>query len=449
MSTPVLFRTLEVLTVAVVVVFLIVTAYAFASARNTFGAVGAKTATAARSAFEVQTALAEMDTSVAEAMLVNGDRGRQPQRDQALASYQRSAARASDSAVSAAEALDGGDARPVRDVLNGVSEYQRRVERALLLQQRGDDAGALAEYRQATDQMQGSLLPRARELTDANVAQLDAKYSEQNDQIQMVSSTVSGVIVACFFILAVSQVFLFRRTRRVLNGGLLAASLLLVGGTTMAGAGLSNASTNLRAAKVDAFDSIVTLSRARATLYGMRGSQSAYLLEPDGDRRKAAEQRYLREAQALLSTPTGSATIASYSSLATAFSNEESPATFSNGYRGLFVDAFTSTSFQTERDNLKKMVASYARFQAGDLAIRNPNAPQPDVLVAYFQLSLPTIDDPIAASIDVNTEAFDAAIDRGNRVATFWQIVLPLVALASIALVVLGFRPRIAEYQRS
>src|SRR5690606_32789536 len=155
-------------------------------------------------------------------------------------------------------------------VLDGLGRYERLVERALLLDSQRRHAAREAAgqgrsaYRGATDPMRRVLRPRAANLTPESGA-IGRRASA--DTAGTLRRMRAGVIAAGLLALACLvglQVFLARRFRRVLALALIGATLATAG---MAAVGLSVIQQNLdqlRTAKTEGFDSVLTLARARA-----------------------------------------------------------------------------------------------------------------------------------------------------------------------------------------
>ncbi|MBO1335669.1 hypothetical protein [Streptomyces sp. VRA16 Mangrove soil] len=93
------------------------------------------------------------------------------------------------------------------------------------------------------------------------------------------------------------QWYVARRFRRVLNPGLLAATLCALLAVTVGAQALAADSAQLRGARRDAFDSVVALARARAIAYDANADESRYLL--DKERRTSYEDRFFAKAQKL------------------------------------------------------------------------------------------------------------------------------------------------------
>ncbi len=442
-------RALEVVTVASVVVFLAVATYAFASTRNTFGVAGERQKAGVAAALDIQRSLADLDATFAEVMLV-GDRADLGTSRQALLDHvHEQLSASSDNLVKATRTLDEGDQDgAAREIVAGLGTYQSHLDRALLLASLARNDEARGEYRDATQVMQATLLPNSQRLADDSIGKLNTTSDQQQGRVGLLANVVTVGVVACFGALIVSQLLLFRRTRRILNGGLAAATVLLASATFMADAGLSNASTNLRIAKRDAFDSAVTIRRARATVSDVRGDQLRWVL--DRERAATAESRLVDQSQQLLRVGPGGATPSTYWTVAKSVSDQPDIVFRDPRYGGHLAEAYRSVSFDDESTKLTSAFTSYARFQDSGLRARETFAKDPAeaTRISVDQSDFSTLDRELAEAVAINDRAFDDSINKGQTVATLWQAAVPLVALGCIALIIAGFRPRIAEYQR-
>lgn len=454
LTTPAVLRILEVLTVSAVVVFLVVTTFAFAGARSAFADARDRTSEGVSAALDVQFALSEMDANAASMLLVADRTDLDVTRAGALDGYRQRWTTAYDGVVATTRRLDPGeDSAQVQVLVSKMPEYQSHVDLALFLQSRNEKAAALQEYQRATDLMRGTLLEAAKSLTDVNTRKLDSISSRQQAEVHAVATVVTVVVVICFVMLLASQLFLFRRTRRTLNFGLIAATVLLAGGIGMAGAGLSNASTNLKVAKSDAFDSKVELSRARAEVSRAHADELRWLF--DHDRARTYEDDFLATSTGLLQKgTTGSAANAQiyYDGTAkpAADSAKVTPNRFPN-YSGRLITAYKSVSFPGEDRKVQVIFEKYAAFQLTNARVLTNYNADPTKLPpnALSGGEFRELDNAIGDAVKINDDAFDQALDNGSNTALLWLVLLPLVSLLCIVFIVLGFRPRIAEYQRS
>jgi hypothetical protein len=107
----------------------------------------------------------------------------------------------------------------IADITTELPIYTGLVERARVNNRQGLVVG-VAYLRRASDQMQDSILPAAAELQRRQAARLDDAYHRVAFAACLVS--LAGLIWA--------QVFLFQRTHRVFNVGLVAASVAVLAG---------------------------------------------------------------------------------------------------------------------------------------------------------------------------------------------------------------------------
>ncbi|MCU1609911.1 MAG: hypothetical protein JWM45_1827, partial [Pseudonocardiales bacterium] len=113
----------------------------------------------------------------------------------------------------------------IADITTELPIYTGLVERARVNNRQGLVVG-VAYLRRASDQMQDSILPAAAELQRRQAARLDDAYHR-------VGSVLYIALAACLVSLAGliwAQVFLFQRTHRVFNVGLVAASVAVLAG---------------------------------------------------------------------------------------------------------------------------------------------------------------------------------------------------------------------------
>ena len=162
-------------------------------------------------------------------------------------------------AVSLAQAATqaGGEqatANQITDITIQLPVYTGLVERARANNRQGLAVG-VAYLRLASDQMRNRILPRAAELQRRQAARLDDAY-QRAGSVPIIALVACGVSLAG---LIWAQWFLFQRTHRVFNIGLVAASgAVLVGLVWWTGAGAASASalTSSHGHSESAFDGL-------------------------------------------------------------------------------------------------------------------------------------------------------------------------------------------------
>jgi hypothetical protein len=137
----------------------------------------------------------------------------------------------------------------------------------------------VAYLRRASELMQSSILPEAAELQRRQAARLDDAYRRAGS-VPVVALVAGGVSLAG---LIWAQVFLFRRTHRVFNVGLIAASGAVIAGLvwwTVAGVA---AAGSLAAALGHSRSVSDALAPAQIAALQARASESLELVDRNGD----------------------------------------------------------------------------------------------------------------------------------------------------------------------
>ncbi|GAA0403005.1 hypothetical protein Acor_33830 [Acrocarpospora corrugata] len=393
-------------------------------------------------------ALSDMDAQVATVLLA-GEEGR-PGRQAALNRYDQRRAQA-DSAVLQAADLARGDPTgqmTVRAVLDGLGRYERLASRALLLDEQAPHAAgppsqpALEVYRQATDLMRLDLLPKAYNLTLDSGTVVRHAYAAESSAVLAGRFWVAlgGALVLA--VLVALQVFLTRRFRRAINPALLAATVV-VGVLTVAGIlVLQRASDELRTAKEDGFDSVLVLSRARAIGNSLHGDESRYLLDPQ--RADTYEQVYLDKSQSVLYVPGGN--LDKYYAAV-----DQSVAAFPGkaDFLGFYGSEADRVTLPGQREALAKVLTRYQQFQRDDRQMRQfaTTGKNGDAVRQAMGTSFGAYDAALVELTAQRRQAFDAAVAAGDRALDGWNLLLPGAALAAALLILVGVRPRLAEYR--
>ncbi|GIH73995.1 hypothetical protein [Planobispora longispora] len=394
-------------------------------------------------------ALSDMDTQVANVLLIGDEHGLGKGRQRALELYER---RRSDAgrAVLQASALAGADPaerRTVQAVLDRLGRYERLAARALLLdEQAGHPAGppperVLEVYRQATDLMRLELLPMAYNLTLESGTIVRRAHDEHTSALG-----TGQVLVAAAGLLALGglvwlQAFLARRFRRVFNPALLVATAIagmyaLTGFTVLGGeAGL------LQEAKREGFDSVLALARARAVGNSMHGDQSRYLLDPE--RADTYEQTYLDKSQSVLYAPSGNLG-AYYTAVAEGVAAYPAKAEF----LGLIGQEAARSGPSARQAAIADVLRRYREFQQSDAQLRRATSREAvQVLVGQLATRFEAYDAALVKLAGIHRTTFDRAVRDGEeRVEELWFL-LPMAMISTAVLIVAGVWPRLSEYR--
>jgi len=440
--------------------FYVVANIAVGNARDGLRVIGHDAGPQVLATGDLYFALSDMDSQVADILLAGGGSSLATAQ-QARGRYNQDRATADRAALQAAElsAGDPTDQATVRSVLDVLGQYERLATQALVLDQQANrPAGpptpaVIAAYRQATDLMKLQLLPQAYNLTLAGGATVreayEAKRSAASSGRVWVALTGLAVLVA----LAGLQIYLVARFRRRVNFALaLATAGLIVLGVSSLRL-LSGEATQLQLAKADGFDSILTMSRARAISNSMHADEIRFLLDPG--RTDTYSLDYLDKSQTVLYVPSGNLG-EYYTGLSAAVRAYQAS---SRGER--FLGFYGEEARAHPGPALTAVLTRFQQIQADDQRIRQlagAGHSRQAIAVLTGQTSgsssydFDRYDQAIVSLIGLHREAFDQSIrtgdqDLGRSILGSWAGLLPLAVLGVAVLVIAGVRPRLAEYR--
>jgi hypothetical protein len=460
LTTPARIRVLTGAAVALAVAFGVVAAVLFGSVSSGLQLIGHKAAPEVTASTSLYFHLNDMDAQVANVLLVGNLTGMGIDRQQAQAIYAQDRSQA-DRALQSASVVAGLSAsaqRALRTVLDGLGQYEALAGEAMYVDGKSTagagrpPAAALALYRQATDEMRTVILPASRSLTSANASALSGAYEAKRSTALDGMAWLLFVGLMLVAALVVLQMYLVRRCRRLLNPALAIASLAALVLTALGAAGLAAQATHLRVAKVEAFDSILALTQARAVSYDANADESRFLVDPG---RAAFYQRsFLVKSDELADLP-GVGIFHYDAALATAidaYRADHADVRF-GGYLGA---EFRNITFPGERAAAQQTLAAYQVYERDDRHIRALNASGNLRGAIAFDTSYATgnsnwafeqYDKALVSVITINQHAFNAAIAAGQQGVRGWTGLIPAIAvLVILALVLLGVRPRLGEY---
>ncbi|WP_435107888.1 hypothetical protein [Nocardiopsis synnemataformans] len=423
-------------------------------------------------------ALADMDARVADVLLMGTDHDLRADREDALEGYEASRARANEALLQAAslteededEDEDSAERPNVKAVQDGMGAYEQLASRAQVLNDEARapsgqvDGAALETYREATWLMHTELLPKAFNLGLEASADVRVNHGEGQSSVVLGMLWVSAAGAVAVAALLGLQLYLRVRFRRRFSAPLLAATavaVLLTGGVVLV---LTISGGQQREAKEEGLDAAMALSRAGAISTDMQADQSRYLLEQDMDDDYQADnyqQVYFERAQQVLYRPADNleeyytaidGVVAAYPDLpgAEGVDPEDDPGTL--GYLG---QRAKDALLPDREDELAEVLESYNALQAEDRALRSAVgegdlAGAVDIRMGVARSgdgAFQAYEDALAELTDLHEDAFDQGIARGEAALAPWTWLLPAATGLLLALVVLGIRPRLAEYR--
>ena len=455
-TTPGRIRALAAVAVLTIGGFYIVANIAVGNARDGLRVIGHDAGPQVLATGDLYFALGDMDSQVAS-ILLTGHEGSPGARQQALNRYGQDRAIADRAALQAAElsAGDPADQAAVRSILDGLGQYERLASRAMVLDEQahhpaGPPPGnVIALYRQATDLMTLDLLPPAYNLTLEGGATVREAYAAKRSAIQSGRLWVGFAGLAVIAALAALQFFVAARFRRRLNPALAVATLGLLVLTVSAVRLLSDEAAHLQAAKTIGFDSILTMSRARAISNSLHADQSRFLLDPG--RADTYSLAYLDKSQTVLYVASGN--LREYDTALSAAMKAYRANPRSAGFLGFYGDEARAHP----GPGVTTALARYQQFQADDRRIRQLAKAGQDrqavsLLTGPTADSFDQYDQAVVSLIGQHRATFDQTIRAGDRelgrsVLGNWAVLLPLAALGAVVLVVVGVWARLAEYR--
>ncbi|MGW3224781.1 hypothetical protein ACWDAG_36640 [Streptomyces sp. NPDC001157] len=457
-TVPARLRLLRAATVLLATAVAALLTLAGLSAMGTWDSVAGRDAPRTTSAADLDLALNDMDAQAANVLLSSGNAGKGRLRTpytKAVGFYGDARREIGHDLRTLAVAAQGDrtDEKTVENLTDDFAEYQELIGRALENDGRaGGKAAALVDYRRATDLLQRRLLPAARTLVSSNDKAFDAEYSSARTALsaRMVAAVSLGVLLLA--VLGALQWYLARSFRRILNPGVLAATVCTLLAVILGSQLLTSTAGHLRGARRDAFDSVVALTRARAIAYDANADESRYLLDPE--RRDQYAASFLAKSQQLYGLK--GATLSTYdSALATSWQAYEAHR-HDLRFTGEFRRELDNITFPGERAAAERTVRAYAVYQRDDRRIRALLAAGKEDRAVEFCMDWKpgTSNAHFAAWMaglgkvtDINRAHFTVAVDEGRSSVTGLLPWAGGLLLAAAALTALGLRPRLAEFR--
>ncbi len=252
--------------------------------------------------------------------------------------------------------------------------------------------------------------------------------------------------------LGVLQWYLARRFHRILNPGVLAATVCALLAVLLGAQALSASAEHLRGARRGALEPVVALSRAARSRTTPNADESRYLLDPE--RREQYGQTFLAKSQELPAlprrpsarTPTKSPrpgrhiapTTTTCASPASSGANSTTSPSPGSGRRRRRPSRRTPpTSVTTARS------ARWWRRARSARPSRSASAWEPGMSNAHFGAWM----NALTKSTDINRHHFTASVRAGRAEVTGLLPWALGALLAAAALTALGLRPRLAEFR--
>jgi hypothetical protein len=404
-------------TLAGVALLLAVTASSASSASGAMQTIGHTAAPQIAADEDISFSLADMDTQAANWLLV-GRRALGSTEADAGAAYYRDRDLATRDLIAASHS--GGDAAQgsIGSVLTGLTTYHGYALQAELLADQGDALGALDEYRLATGLMHGTLLPAMASVTAINVKALDDAYSAQQSASARGIALVVLVGLLLLGVLLATQWFLLQRMRRIVNPGLLGATLVALVLTVAALSTFGGVRSDLEGTKQDAFDARLALVSARATAYDANSDRSRALID--------------------------------------AFYAGQYQSAFAARSTQIAGSAFGAAVLPGAQDAVQAARTAFQTYQADDRTLLGlVAAGKGDAAIAYATsvshgssgYDFQRFDAALQTGVNIDQGYLTAYVAESDSRLSPWTWLPPVAAVLIAALAVAGVWPRLREYQ--
>ncbi|MGK5558528.1 hypothetical protein ACSNOI_43700 [Actinomadura kijaniata] len=463
-TVPGRIRLLTALAIAAVAVVAAVVGSAVENARDGVRTIGRDAGPSVVATGDLYFALSDMDAQVADILLIGREHSLGIGRQGSLQRYEQRRAEAGQAAIKASQ-LAGSDPRRqqnVREILDGLGRYERMVGEALTLAAQDDrPAGpprdaVIEVYRQATDLMKLEVLPKAYNVTLDSGAIVRQSYEDERGAVLNGRNWVLVAGVAALLVLLGLQTWLARGFRRLVNPALALATIATVVLVAAGAMMLSAQAGHLKRAKVDGFDSLLTLSRARALSHSAFADESRFLLDPK--RADTYEQIYLDKALSVLYVdpdPGRPVNLESYYPAVERDLNAYRGAPQTARFLGFLGEQARRTRTTAQTGALGRALRDYRAVLRNDQRIRQ--MVQKGDRTGAIRLRMgrdsgairdfDAFDSALVELASEHRRAFDRAITGAEGGLDGWQAV-PLGSAVAIAVLVLaGVRPRLAEFR--
>ncbi len=396
------------------------------------GAIGGHDAPQVATASDVYFELSDLDAHAATLIMLGEGGDMSVNRLSALRTFrERDAQLDSDLRQAGRTATTGAERDRVRYLVASLTLYRQWVWQALTVEDRlppqapgRAPAASLGYYAEATTVLRADLLPTAAALRSANADDLDRSYGVQHRTAAWAIGLTLVLGAALLIGLIVFQRDLARRFRRLMNLPMLVASLCVL--TTMVAVCVLFASetTTLNDARNRDLGPYVTLTQAQAVGYDAAGDASRYLI--------ASDPRLLR-----------SDMIAKSDCL-------------TKGGRCVSGATLPAGGLTTLAAGDPELLRRWNAFQADDeRVISLAGAGQLDAAVGVLTgisrgdaaIDLFTYNKALDRITAGHRGGYTRSFDHARKLLTWWPAVPAVPLGAAIILIMIGVRPRLAEYR--
>lgn len=418
LNTPQILQTGLYLTWATSLLLAVTTIFGAQIQRNAIKTVGKDAAPSVLTAQQIKDSLADMGANAVNQLLVKP--GQNPSADEGF-EYRRE--RLGHFLVEAAQNITYGDKErePITNMLNGLTKYMLVIQQARDANARGDNNALLAHYYEAVKINEQQIQPNADKLNQVNLDTLNQTYEQQ--KIANAASELLIVItgLTLLVVLLGTQLFLYRRMRRVINPMLLVATIISFLFISYSIYALESSASNLKVAKEDAFQSLYALRQARALAYGANRDESRFLLDrTNAAKHEQAFQDKIKKINSLMNDELKNITFA--------------------GEREATLVTITALNKYLEIDKQIRQLAASGKYAEAIQLCTGMSQGDSNLAFEEFKNAHQKV-------LDINMKEFKGAVEDGFKNVQGLEVIALTTAITVSTLALFGLRKRMLEYR--
>lgn len=418
LNTPQILQTGLYLTWGTSLLLAVTTIFGAQVQRNAIKTVGKDAAPSVLTAQKIKDSLADMGANAVNQLLVKP--GQNPTADKGF-EYRRE--RLGNFLVQAAQNITYGDKErePIINMVNGLTQYMLVIQQARYANARGDNNALLAHYYEAVKINEQQIQPNADKLNQVNLNTLNQTYEQH--KIASAASKILIVITGLILLIVLlgTQLFLYRRMRRVINPMLLAATIISFLFISYSIHALESSVSNLKVAKEDAFQSLYALRQARALAYSANRDESRFLLDrTNAAKYEQAFQDKIKKINNLMADELKNITFA--------------------GEREATVATITALDKYLDIDKQIRQLAASGKYAEAIQLCTGMNQGDSNWAFEQFKTAHQKV-------IDINIKEFDGAVEDGFKNVHNLEIISLGTAITVSTLALFGLRKRLLEYR--
>lgn len=439
-TTPGALMAFTVACIVTVIIMALSAYHVYSGLYTTVKTLGQDSAPSIIAAEKIGATLADANANAMNAILI----GEKTKNDTYWKLYRSDIDTAHDNLVTAAQNITyPAERAAILTMQTKLSEYESIMGRA----QGKPIQEAMSDFIAAHNLMQQTILPESQKLDEINFKELNSSYQSHSNSHSLSMEIYIITVILLFGVLIKVQYYLFHKTKRMVNVGLLVATLVCLVFQFYTVIGFIGAEANLKTAKQDAFDSIHALWQARAIAYNGNADESLFLIyhgnvpaqdQVTADFYNKAKQLTDIDPQVALNK-----TLNNPSGLPYKFS----------GYLG---NELANITFPGEKEVATTTLSKWAEYIKIDQQIRNLE--KQGKYQEALQLNIGTkegqsnyvfglFDEALGKTLEINQKQFDDNIERDFLFLNKFPYVLGVTAIIIIITCVVGLKARIDEYR--